>query len=181
MTSLVVVIGPIASGKSSVATALADRLVARGSTVTLVDIDDVVFMSRAPADCVDELWARGRAVHGRLVGAWLDSGVDVVIAHGPAFTGPETSALMSSVGREVPVLRVLLTCPFEVALQRVAGDPDRVFSKDPEFLRRTYERFTDLLPTIPSCDRTYRSDELDVDAIVSDLIGAVPSATTEHA
>ncbi len=86
---------------------------------------------------------------------------------------------MSSVGRAVPVLRVLLTCPHDVAVQRVARDPDRVFSKDPEFLRRTYERFTELLPTIPSCDRTYRSDELDVDAIVSDLIGAVPSATNE--
>ena len=179
MASLVVVIGPIASGKSSVATALADGLTARGSSVALVDIDDVVFMSRAPLDSVDELWARGRAVHGRLVGAWLDSGVDVVIAHGPAFTESETSALMSSVGRTVPVLRVLLTCPHDVAVQRVARDPERVFSKDAEFLRRTYERFFELAPTIPSCDRTYRSDELDVDAIVSDLIGAVPSATNE--
>ncbi len=174
MASLVVVIGPIAAGKSTVAEALADRLVADGRSVAVVDVDDVVFMQRAPLEQFDRTWERGRAVHGELVGRWLRSDVDVVVAHGPAYTAEETTALMADVPDDVPVLRALLLVPYDVALDRVTADPDRALSRDPDFLRRTHDRFTALLPTIPPCDRTYRTEEVDAATIASDLAALVP-------
>lgn len=174
MAHLVVVIGPIAAGKSTIAAALADRLAADGRTAAVVDIDDVVLSQRTPIDQLAATWERGRAVHGDIVGLWLRSGVDVVIAHGPAYTDDETAALMAAVPPGTPVLRVMLLVPHDVARARVADDPTRIFSRDPAFLRRTHDRFADLLPTIDACDRTYRTDDVDIAAIVDDLAGLLP-------
>jgi adenylylsulfate kinase-like enzyme len=45
---LVILTGPIAAGKNTVANALARRLTDRGGTVVVVDIDDVAAMVATP-------------------------------------------------------------------------------------------------------------------------------------
>jgi shikimate kinase len=166
---LVVIIGPIGAGKSTVARLLAERLVAAGLTAATPDVDDVVVMGTGPAATFDEMWDRGRRVHGAVVGAWLRSGVDVVIAHGPAYTAEETAALMAEVPADTPTLRVLLLVPYVVALGRVTGDPLRGLSQDPLFLRETHERFADLLPTLAPCDHTFMTERLTADLIADAL------------
>ena len=119
-TTLVVLLGPIASGKSTLAAALARVL----PSCEVLDLDDVFFA--APSDG----WAAARAVHASLVAA---SGAEVVIAHGPLLLDE-----LPTCGRRVVVS---LTTTYDVALSRVTADDTRLFSKDPVFLRRTYDEF----------------------------------------
>lgn len=174
MSTLVVIAGPIGAGKSTVAAALADRLVGPGRRVAVVDIDDVAFMRRAPLEEHDATWDRGRRVHGALVGAWLRDGIEVVVAHGPVQHDPGLATLTASVPAGTAVVPVLLQVPYDVALARVTADPARGLSHDPDFLRRCHDRFAVLHPQAGPFVRTYRTDETSVDAIVDDLVGLVP-------
>lgn len=49
MPSLITITGPIAAGKNTVATLLAEHYTASGRTVVLVDVDDVAAMVAAAA------------------------------------------------------------------------------------------------------------------------------------
>ena len=91
------ILGPIGSGKSTLAELLADRARDAGLAVASVDVDDVLAMLSAPLEQFDESWERVRRVHGSLVGAWVRSGIDVVIAHGPIFTPTDTEAFAADV------------------------------------------------------------------------------------
>jgi uridine kinase len=61
---LVVVIGPIASGKSTVCRLLARHLVAAGRTVAAIDLDDVAAMVSAPGGRTPTHWDHAHRVHG---------------------------------------------------------------------------------------------------------------------
>jgi adenylylsulfate kinase-like enzyme len=100
MTDLVTILGPIGSGKSTLAELLAERVREAGLAVASVDVDDVLAMLSAPLEQFAESWERVRRVHGSLVGAWVRSGIDVVIAHGPIFTPAETESSLPSPGNE---------------------------------------------------------------------------------
>ncbi|MFC7403496.1 hypothetical protein [Georgenia alba] len=153
---LVVVLGPIAAGKSVVAREVAARVQATGRTVAVVDVDEVASM--VPGRPED--WDLAHQVHGRLVGAWLETPVELVVAHGPIYTRRETSHLMSRVPDGTGTLRVLLRATYPAALRRVAGDPERGLSKDPGFLQRAYERFEQLRPGIAPCDLELDTEQL---------------------
>ncbi|MCA1722159.1 MAG: adenylyl-sulfate kinase [Actinobacteria bacterium] len=76
MAALVVIIGPIASGKSTVAAGVAQRLRDQGRRVALVDLDEVVamaggFVELSPAD-----FGQTQLVCGQLARAWLRAGWD---------------------------------------------------------------------------------------------------------
>jgi shikimate kinase len=173
VVQLVVITGPIGSGKSSVARGLAERFDSAGWSVACVDLDDVVETLSAPLQDFETSWQRARRVHGALVGAWLRSGIDAVIAHGPFYTAEETTALLAEVPPSQEQRRVMLLAPFEVALQRVAHEPDRFWSRDPGVLRRTHERFNALLSEIPECEWTFDTTRISVDEIVSVLAGSL--------
>lgn len=72
---------------------------------------------------------------------------------------------MRQVPAEVAIRRVMFLANYEVVLQRVTGDSSRGLSKDPIFLRSTYERFLDLLPGIEVCDWTFDTTECKVGEI----------------
>jgi hypothetical protein len=167
---LVVVIGPIASGKSTVCAHLTDRLLAAGRTVVSSDLDDVAAMIHVPGGRTAEHWEQAHRVHGSLIRGWLTTSADLVIAHGPIYTGSETDALMGDVLPRTGVLRVLLLASLQSARQRVAGNPDRELSKDPSFLRAAYERFWSIFPDIDSCDLTFDTDRTSAELIASRIV-----------
>ena len=169
MSKLIVVTGPIASGKSAVASLLADSLSESGNSAVVTDLDDVVTSTRAPASQVWRTWLRAREIHGRLIGEWLSSDLDYVIADGPFYSEWETDLLMRWVPDGTSVYRVLLLASYEVALSRVAMDPSRGVSKDPEVLRTKYDEFNQQLEAIANCDWTFDSTICDLVTIVATL------------
>ena len=158
---LVVVLGPIAAGKSTLCAELARRLDAAGRTTVVAGVDEVAAM--APAGLPD--WDLAHRVHGALVAAWLATPVDTVIADGAFFSRQETDWLMAGVPPGVRVVRVLLRASYPVALRRVTGDPARGLSRDPVFLRGVYDRFERLRPGLDPCDL-----EVDADRVPADLV-----------
>ena len=130
------IIGPIASGKTTLANTLADKLRGSGRAVAVVGLDTVAEM--ALPTLADWTWAH--EVHGRLVGAWLETPIPIVVAEGPE-TPTEIEQVLLHVGSEVRVLRILITSGYVTALARAMADPNRGLSKDPDFLRGMYDRF----------------------------------------
>lgn len=171
---LVVVLGPIAAGKSTVCGGLASRLQAAGQTTVVVGVDEVAAM--APAGLAD--WDFAHQVHGAVVAAWLGTPMDTVIADGSFFSRQETDWLMAGVSTEVRVVRVLLRASYPVALRRVTGDPARGLSKDPAFLRGVYERFERLRPGIDPCDLEFDADRVAAEVIADQVATVVTGAGT---
>lgn len=172
---LVVIIGPIASGKSTVARLLAARLREAGRAAAVLDLDDVVDTIGGFVGLDAARFRRAQIVHGELVAGWLHQGFDVV-APGPFFEPEEQEALLHAVPEEIVPRLVQLVTTYEVALERVSADADRGLSRHPELLRHFYDRVESLLPTLPSCDwsfdTTVRSSEDIVDELASSVISS---------
>ena len=173
---LVVISGPIASGKSTVSHALGSRFRASGRGVAVLDVDDVVDVVDTIGgfgDLNTESWHQAQVVHGELVGAWLCRSFDA-IAHGPFFERQEFDALLHAVPDGVEPRRVHLLATYEAALERVALDLSRGLSKDPALLRLTYDRVEVLLPTMPPSEWTFDTTATScgeiVDALVAELL-----------
>jgi hypothetical protein len=169
---LVVIVGPIASGKSTVARLLGERLRGGERAVAVLDLDDVVETVGGFVGLGAERFSQAQVVFGRLVGAWLEQGVDVV-AHGPFIDAAEDAALLHAVPAYVQVRRVLLRATFPLALARVRDDPDRLLSRYPEVLRSTYDRFEALVPAMPPADWTFDSATTDAATIADTLAAAL--------
>jgi predicted kinase len=169
---LVVIVGPIASGKSTVASALAGRFREKGRAVAVLDLDDVINAIGGFVTLSPKHFRQAQIVYGQLVGAWLHQGFDV-IAHGPFFQPHEREALLHAVPEEIEPRHVQLLATYEVALKRVAADPTRGLSKLPDLLRRTYDRVESLLPTLPRSDWTFDTTVSSCEEIVDDLAVAI--------
>ena len=172
MAQLVVIVGPIASGKSTVGDALGARFRDAGRATAVLDLDEIVATIGGFAGLLPENFHTSQLVFGELVGAWLRRGVDV-IAHGPFFDADEDRALLRAVPPGMQPRRVMLLATFEVALARVTGDADRALSKHPEYLRRTYDRFERLLPTMPPSEWSFDTATTSWRDIVDQLAGAL--------
>ena len=168
---LVVIAGPIGAGKSTVADLLGHRLAGLGLTTAVVDLDDVAFMQRDIAP--QKLWRRGAIAATALVRGWFDAKTDAVIAHGPFFEAGGHELLLGGQQPNVQVRHVLLRVSYETALVRVAGDPLRGASKNPEFLKSTHERFRTLEASLPSPDFYFDTEASLAKDIASDLAAAL--------
>ena len=135
--------GPIAAGKSTLASAVVDRLREQGRTVAIVDLDTVAEM--ALPTLPDWEWAH--EIHADLVGAWTTRPLDVVVDEGSSTPG-EVAQILAATPGGVPVLRVLLIADVERSWERAQGDPTRGLSKDRDFLGRTYDAYARVLPEL---------------------------------
>lgn len=175
MPQLVILTGPIAAGKNTVAEKLARLLTGRGRTVVVADVDDVAAMVGAPGAAAAGLWSAAHAAHGALVGRWMRAGVDYVVAVGPVYTAAEQLALTGGLAADAAVLWVVVDAPVPVTLARAQTDPGRGLSRDPEFHRAAHRRFRALRAAIPA-DLAFDSERLDADQIA----GAIAETLGVH-
>lgn len=172
MPTLVAIVGPIASGKSTVADALGERFRAAGRQTAVLDLDDLVETIGGFVGLPGERLHQAQIVFGQLVGAWLDQGFDV-IAHGPFFDRDEDAALLHALPDGIEPQRVLLHTTFPVALERVSADPERLLSSFPDVLEATYDRVDELLLTMPTAEWTFDTTDADARTIVDRLAEAL--------
>jgi predicted kinase len=170
---LILIGGPIASGKSTLARAVALRLVASGRAAAAIDLDLVYEMldpgpTRGPkAD--PATWTAARRAAGSLADALLADGCAVVV-EGDLLTGTERGELLERVRRPVEPVCVTLRAPVEAALERVAADPTRTGSKDPVFLRSHYDDLAPVLAERPAGDLVLDTAAIGVDAAAAAVV-----------
>jgi adenylylsulfate kinase-like enzyme len=166
MSHLVILTGPIAAGKNTVAEALARRLTACGRTVVVADVDDVAAMVAPPGAARLGLWFAAHEAHAALVGQWMRTGVDFVVVVGPIFSYAEQATLNRKIPDGAAVLRVIVDADVAVTFARAQNDPTRGLSRQHDFHHRAHERFRKLLPSIPA-DQTFDSVELSAEQIAA--------------
>jgi hypothetical protein len=175
---LVVIVGPIASGKTTLALALG-RLRDEGREVSVLDLDEAVEASGNWVGLTADRFRRAQIAFGKHVGAWLDQGVDV-IAHGPLFEPGALAAVLDNVPRAAQVPYVRLTTTYDVTLKRVTADPNRQLSRDPDFLRMAYDRIGPLLDALPAARWTFDTTSTPNVDIVRQLSAALHSQVSDY-
>jgi hypothetical protein len=169
MPDLVILTGPIAAGKNTVADELARRLTGRGRTVVVADVDDVAAMVGRPGAAEAGLWFAAHEAHGALVGQWMRADVDYVVVVGPIYSDEEQAALTRFLPGDAALRWILIDAPVAVTLARAQADPGRVRSREPDFHHAAHRRFRELLPGIPA-DQVFDSVALDAEGIAAEIV-----------
>ena len=179
---LVMITGPIAAGKNTVAEHLARTFTARGHTVVVADVDDVADMVRIPGAATAGLRRfAAHEAHGALVGQWMRSAVDVVISVGPVYSDEEQEAFTRTLPDVAAVRWVVVDAPVAVTLARAQANPNRGLSRDPEFHHGAHGRFRELLAAIPA-EMTFDSSVLSAEKIAVAIADRVaPGAASDGA
>jgi chloramphenicol 3-O-phosphotransferase len=149
---LIVITGPIASGKSTMARAVARELESRAKPAAVIDLDVVYELFEhdgAPKE--DETkWRRARRAAAALTTSALEGG-DAAILDADVLT-PGASELLLYLRGDTKPLIVALSVSFAGALGRVDADSTRTASRDRAFLRRHYDVVDEALRSFASID-----------------------------
>jgi shikimate kinase len=141
---VVVICGPIASGKSELSRAVAARLQSEhGVPSSVIDLDLVYEMldaQRRPKGD-REVWAQARRVAGGLADVLLREGRAVVAEGGDFSTEDELIEFERELPEATAVRLVRLEVDYDTALQRARADDSRGISKDEAFLATHYAEF----------------------------------------
>jgi shikimate kinase len=139
---VVLISGPIASGKSALSRAVAAQLEeASGASVAVIDLDLVYEMLDRGPKADERVWAQARRIAGRLGSVLLGEGRSVVVEGGDFGTEAALAAFESELPPQAAVRLVLLSVDFETALKRARSDDSRGVSKDRAFLAAHYVEF----------------------------------------
>jgi chloramphenicol 3-O-phosphotransferase len=164
---LIVICGPIASGKSTVARAVA-RLFGADSAVIDLDLVYEMLEHDGAPKTDSALWCRARRAAAALADALLheharECGAGVVVVEGDFLTAEQRAEFVNALRTPVVPSFVTLVSPIGVALQRVREDPLRGLSRDPGFLRRHYQELEDDLRNRPATDLVVDTASIDVE------------------
>jgi adenylylsulfate kinase-like enzyme len=168
--ALVIVAGPQASGKSTLAGALSTELRAQGERVALVALDEIAAMALPTLPG----WNAAHQIFETTVGLWARSGLTIVIAEGSG-SAEEVSRLRDESPDEAVVVTVATTASFETALTRAQSDPTRGISREYEFLSGVYRGWDDELGRIAP-DVVLDTDELSIVEGVQRMLDQIASA-----
>ena len=182
---IVVITGPIASGKSTVARELARELEAGGVRTAVIDLDLVHDELSATGSTSDETtWMLARLRAASVANAFVDDGVAVVIADGSFNLPSDRATFAQDLRADSDRVQVTLLVSFETALDRALADPTRRRSRDPEFLGSYFAGRRDVLANIPSTDLvidTERTTAIEAATTIARLVlqspGTTPSRT----
>jgi predicted enzyme related to lactoylglutathione lyase/chloramphenicol 3-O-phosphotransferase len=156
--SVLIISGPIASGKSTVAQSLATESRVAGSTPAVVELDRMYMMlDDGPLMSDPRISRRARRAAAALVDHYVLDGLDLIIAEGDFWTTGQRDEFTYRLSSGVAPVFVTLRVSVEEALRRVESDPNRRLSRIPEVLRRSHADFAAAPPiagdiTIDSTD-----------------------------
>jgi hypothetical protein len=165
---LLVLTGPIGAGKSTLAAEVGVRLRASGRATAVLDLDEVLLTIGGFAHLSSERFGQARRVHGELVGAWLEEGLDVV-AHGPFFTAGDLDLAVQAVPPGTKVRVALLQASFDVTAERVRSDPTRPTPFKSELLRAAFDRAQASLANLLGLDRIIDTGSRGVSELADEL------------
>ena len=150
---IIVITGPIASGKSTVAIELARALELIDVRAAVIDLDlvhDRLTANGSPSD--NSTWTRARRETATAANAFLAEGVEVVIAEGSFNLASDRATFTRHLGPSSRLVFVTLQVSFQEALRRAQADPTRGRSQDPRFLGSHFEARHDVLAAVPATD-----------------------------
>ncbi len=154
---IVVIAGPIASGKSTLAGEVVRQLAESGRAAAAIDLDEVhaelaAGGANADGDAGESAWTSARRLAGARAKRLLDEGLAVVIAEGSFNSSTDREAFTSGLERAVEPAFVTLVVSFAEALRRARRDPTRGRSRDPAFLRAQFVTWQSRRKTVPASD-----------------------------
>jgi thymidylate kinase len=146
---LIVLTGPVGGGKSTVASALAERFREIGHPAAVIDLDVVYCMARQ-SDGFDneDIWSAARRGTAALADVFFDNGMSVVVVEGGFFTLSELDGLRNHVTSGSCLRFVTLDVSSKETLRRAQSDPssDRTVSRSVEVQQRLYAQFAQARP-----------------------------------
>ena len=151
---MIVLCGPIASGKSSLAISVACAFREQAFGAATIDLDVIYEMLSDPhaAKTDGTVWTQARKTAGALTKALLQDGVHIVIAEGDFLDEPARCEFLSTLPNNVSIRFVTLSVPLATALLRVGQDPTRGISRDRAFLTQHYATLSEAMRHRPVAD-----------------------------
>jgi adenylylsulfate kinase-like enzyme len=178
---LVVVIGgPIASGKSSLALSVARAVEQQGLEAATIDLDLIYEMlEHTRAHKSDpSIWTRARRIAGALTSGFLDDGINIVVAEGDFLDEPARDEFVSMLPVGIPIRFVTLTVQLATAFLRVERDPTRGISRDRGFLARHYDELAEAVRARSDDDLCLDTDELTLERATQSVVKWVSGSIT---
>ena len=173
---VIVITGPIASGKSTVARALHHELAGLDVRVAVIDLDIVEGMLSPEGPSPDlGRWTLARRATATLAGTFLAEGVAVVIADGSFNQASDRAAFEQHLDTDVSPIYVTLRVTFEEALRRAQGDPTRGVSRDPAFLGAYFADPTHVPASLPATDIVIDTESVSPTAAAAEIARVVRS------
>jgi predicted kinase len=178
---VIVITGPIASGKSTVARELARELERTQVRVAVIDLD--LLYDRLTTDgpkSDDATWALARNAAATLAKTFLEEGVAVVVAEGSFNTPGDRAAFDQHLDTSVGPRYVTLRVSFEEALRRAQSDATRGVSRDPTFLGPYFAAVGQALATVPVTDIVIDTERMPATSVAVAIASLVrPGPRTE--
>jgi adenylylsulfate kinase-like enzyme len=164
---LVLISGPVAAGKTTVAYELAAHARAHGYVAAAVDMDEMV------ATVAGNDWSRIqradrlRACHATasLVQALFDAGTQAIAVAGSTLSPYEWDAVTRHLETAPPITYALLRVSIDESVRRAQADPGRVHTKDPTYVAKLAAG-TDW-SHVPTADIDIDTDDLTVPEVVA--------------
>jgi predicted kinase len=176
---VIVITGPIASGKSTVAREVARELRRAHARVAVIDLDLLHDMLATDGpDPDDATWALARHAAATLANTFLADGVAVVVAEGSFNTERDRSAFTEGLDTSVSPLYVTLRVSFEEALRRAQSDPTRGKSRDPAFLGPYFAVAGQALATVPPTDIVIDTGRMPATSAAAEIIRSFRSLSS---
>jgi cytidylate kinase len=166
---LVLISGPIASGKTSVAFELAARVRREGRRAAAIDMDDLVEMVGGDdwSLVTQDHRLRASGCAGKLARELFDGGFGLIAVAGSTLMAYESDELLVHLASPVTVLRVLLRVNVDEAILRAQADSTRVGTRDAEAVKALHSRID--WQKVPASDLAIETDGRSIEE-VADLI-----------
>jgi adenylylsulfate kinase-like enzyme len=167
---VIVITGPIASGKSTVAGALARELELMDVRAAVIDLDLVHDQLTTNGSASgDSAWTLARRETATTANAFQEEGVAVVIAEGSFNLPTDRATFTQHLRPETGLVFVTLKVSFEEALRRAQDDPTRGRSQDPRFLGSHFAARRDVLAATPATDIVIDTERMTAQAAATTI------------